>query len=356
MAKSAKTTQNKTARAGLPYSRPSGNDVFKFNTNLGQHILQNIGVADAIVEKANLRPTDTVLEISPGTGNLTARILLKAKKVIAVELDPRMAAEVTKRFQGQPEQNQLEVLLGDVIKTELPSFDVYFLAPNIQTSLYAPPPPPPRAAILMFQREFALRLIAQPGHNLYCRLTVNVQLFAKVAHILKVGKNNFRPPPQVESSVVRIEPKLGADRPKISWPEWDGMLRVCFTRRNKTLRASWLGSKKVLAMCERNFKVWSAFSNTERLANDSLNLGDTSSSIQGFPSEEEWENDLDMDEDDVVEIEKANKTSETAQLVRGKIKMILEATELADKRASHCDQNDFLRLLHAFNQEGIHFA
>jgi 18S rRNA (adenine1779-N6/adenine1780-N6)-dimethyltransferase len=64
------------------------------------------------------------LEVGPGTGNLTVRILEKAKKVIAVELDPRMAAEVTKRVQGTPEQKRLEVLLGDVIKTVLPPFDV----------------------------------------------------------------------------------------------------------------------------------------------------------------------------------------------------------------------------------------
>jgi 18S rRNA (adenine1779-N6/adenine1780-N6)-dimethyltransferase len=55
---------------------------------------------------------------------LTAKILEKAKKVIAVELDPRMAAEVTKRFQGTPAQKRLEVILGDVMKTELPYFDV----------------------------------------------------------------------------------------------------------------------------------------------------------------------------------------------------------------------------------------
>ena len=64
------------------------------------------------------------MEIGPGTGNLTVKILEKAKKVIAVELDPRMAAEVTKRVQGTPAQKRLEVILGDVMKTELPFFDV----------------------------------------------------------------------------------------------------------------------------------------------------------------------------------------------------------------------------------------
>ena len=62
--------------------------------------------------------------MGPGTGNLTVKILEKAKKVIAVELDPRMAAEVTKRVQGKPEAKRLEVLLGDVVKTDLPYFDV----------------------------------------------------------------------------------------------------------------------------------------------------------------------------------------------------------------------------------------
>lgn len=121
--------------SSTPYERPSGggggsgsnankNNVFKFNTNFGQHILKNPGVSDAIVEKAFLKPTDTVLEVGPGTGNLTVRILERAKKCICVEVDPRMAAEVTKRVQGTPEQRKLEVLLGDVIKTELPQFDV----------------------------------------------------------------------------------------------------------------------------------------------------------------------------------------------------------------------------------------
>lgn len=81
---------------------------------------------------------------------------------------------------------------------------------------------PPRTSVLMFQREFALRLTARPGDALYGRLAVNAQFFSKITHIMKVGKNNFKPPPQVESSVVRIEPKMGKDRPNVSWDEWDG--------------------------------------------------------------------------------------------------------------------------------------
>lgn len=73
-----------------PYDKAkvATNNVFKLNTNVGQHILKNPGVSEAIVNKADLKPTDVVLEVGPGTGNLSVRILEKAKKVIAVELDP----------------------------------------------------------------------------------------------------------------------------------------------------------------------------------------------------------------------------------------------------------------------------
>ena len=86
------------------------------------------------------------LEVGPGTGNLTVKILEKAKKVIAVELDPRMAAEVTKRVQGKPEAKRLEVLLGDVCKMELPYFDVC-----ISNTPYQVPPPLPSLPPLLSQ-------------------------------------------------------------------------------------------------------------------------------------------------------------------------------------------------------------
>lgn len=92
----------------------------------------------------------------------------------------------------------------------------------------------------MFQREFALRLVAKPGDKLYCRLSINTQLLARVDHLMKVGKNNFRPPPKVESSVVRIEPKNPP--PPINFQEWDGLVRITFVRKNKTLSAAFKSS------------------------------------------------------------------------------------------------------------------
>lgn len=150
--------------------------------------------------------------------------------------------------------------MGDFLKADLPYFDVcvsntpYQISSALTFKLLAHRPLF-RCAILMFQREFALRLIAKPGDSLYCRLSVNAQLYAKIDHVMKVGKNNFRPPPQVESSVVRVEPIQPP--PPVNFAEWDGMVRICFSRKNKTLSASFKANG-IAEMCESNYKTWAA--------------------------------------------------------------------------------------------------
>ncbi|KAI8939047.1 Dimethyladenosine transferase [Plenodomus lindquistii] len=263
-----KDKRKRAAGAGdaSPYAKPSAkasaaHSIFKMDKDLGQHILKNPGVAAAIVQKAHLKQSDHVLEVGPGTGNLTVLILKAAKAVTAVEMDPRMAAELTKRVQGTPEAQRLKVMLGDVIKTELPHFDVcisntpYQISSPLVFKLLSLPRPP-RCCILMFQREFAMRLFAKPGEKLYSRLSVNVQMWAKVSHVLKVGRNNFNPPPLVESNVVRIEPKH--PRPQIAYDEWDGLLRIAFVRKNRTLRASFLGTAAVLDLLASNYRLFCA--------------------------------------------------------------------------------------------------
>jgi 18S rRNA (adenine1779-N6/adenine1780-N6)-dimethyltransferase len=76
-------------------------NIFQMNKSYGQHILANPLIVNSLVEKADVKPSDVVLEVGPGTGNLTVKILEAARKVVAVEMDPRMAAELTKRVQGK---------------------------------------------------------------------------------------------------------------------------------------------------------------------------------------------------------------------------------------------------------------
>lgn len=112
-----------------------------------------------------------------------------------------------------------------------------------------------RVAILMFQREFAMRLVARAGDSLWNRLSANVQLYAKVDHVMKVGRNNFRPPPQVESSVVRICPI--DPPPPVAFAEFDGLTRILFTRKNKVVRSNFQ-AKGIEQMLEANYKAWCA--------------------------------------------------------------------------------------------------
>ncbi|KAL2434803.1 Dimethyladenosine transferase [Exophiala dermatitidis] len=371
------TPYSKSSKAAS--SNATSNAIFKMNTDIGQHVLKNPGVAQAIVDKADLKQSDIVLEVGPGSGNLTVKILEKAKKCIAVELDPRMAAEVTKRVQGTPQGKRLDVVLGDVIKTDLPYFDVcisntpYQISSPLTFKLLATSPAP-RVCILMFQREFAMRLFAKPGDKLYSRLSVNAQMWAKIDHIMKVGKNNFKPPPAVESSVIRMVPKN--PRPNISYEEWDGLLRICFVRKNKTLRANFLGTTSIMNILEANYRTWCAQNDVpleEGAAEDQMEVEDA----QEDPAAEDdtWDGlmdvDADEDGDDLPAFFKDQQSSllkaaakgsnrkrkgKVAELVREKVRSVLEdKTQLADKRARMCDEGDFLKLLWNFNQEGIHF-
>lgn len=285
-----------------------------FNTGLGQHILKNPLVVQGLVDKAALRSTDTVLEIGSGTGNLTVRLLEKVKKVIVCEVDPRMVAELQKRVQGTAFQSKLQILVGDVIKSELPFFDV--CVANVPYQISSPlvfklllHRPFFRCAVLMFQREFAQRLVAKPGDKMYCRLSINTQLLARVDHLMKVGKNNFRPPPKVESSVVRIEPKNPP--PPINFKEWDGLTRIAFVRKNKTLAAAFMQTT-VLLMLEKNYAIHLS------LRNDAAPPPD-----------------FDM---------------------KSLADSVLTRISFKEKRARTLDIDDFIKLLHAFNEVGIHFV
>mmetsp|Transcript_39907 Transcript_39907/g.83855 ORF Transcript_39907/g.83855 Transcript_39907/m.83855 type:complete len:342 (+) Transcript_39907:142-1167(+) len=292
------------------------------NTSLGQHFLKNPAVVTAIVAKAAIKPTDTVLEIGPGTGNVTVPLLQQSKNVVAIEYDTRMVREVLKRVENTPQERKLKVIQGDAIKTRFPFFDVcvanvpYQISSALVFKLLSHRPMF-RCAVMMFQEEFALRLTARPGEALYCRLSVNTQLLAKVDQLMKVGRNNFRPPPKVESRVVRIE--LRNPPPPVNFTEWDGMIRLLFNRKNKTLRSVLL-TKSTLKLLDENIR-------TQRALNNNKNNNNADSM---------------MDDDE--------KMSEQI------IEEVVAMERWKDKRASKLDLDDFLALLAEFNKRGIHFA
>lgn len=328
-----------------------------FQKSKGQHILINPQILHSIVDKSAIRSTDIVLEIGPGTGNLTTLLLQKAKKVIAVEIDPRMVSELTKRFKYSEFSHKFELLQGDVLSTELPYFDL--CVANIPYQISSPlvfkllaHRPIFRCAVLMFQKEFALRLVAKADNELYCRLSVNVQLLAKVEHLMKISKNNFKPPPKVESSIVRIEPKNPP--PSINYLEWDALLRICFMRKNKQI-GSIFKNKNVLKVLERNFEIWSknknAFEETKGSTEEEL--------INCFKKmatlNEKEESGEDSDNEDEDKEKNISKMEEEKPNFKAKIQKILEDNEMNLLRSKKLTVEDYLKLLNIFNLNGIHF-
>ena len=214
-------------------------------------------------------------------------------------------------------------------------------------------------------------------------------MWATVTHIMKIGKNNFRPPPAVESSVVRLVPKR--PRPQISWEEWDGLLRICFVRKNKTLSASFLGTTSVMEMLEANYRTWCAQNDisvedgpVEEHDGVQMEAVEENDEFKGFSDDEmvyedgdlihEAESVMETDEPDIPNFfqdedldrkakernakpgTKRGRKGKVAMLVRSKVESVLEKTNLARSRARMCDEGDFLKLLWEFNKEGIHFS
>ena len=366
----------------------SGAVSFGMQKSKGQHLLKNPMILSEIINKSSIKSTDTVLEIGPGTGNLTMLLLEAAKKVIAIELDPRMVAQLTKRVGISPYQNKLQLIQGDVLKQKLPFFDL--CVANIPYQISSPivfkllsHRPLFRAAVLLIQREFAMRLIAKPGTEFYCRLSVNVQLLSKVEHIMKVSKKNFVPPPKVESSVVRIEPLHPL--PQINFIEWDGMLRICFSRKNKTLGALFK-QKKVFEMIYQNYKKFiqnngninqnnegdknqasvvdnklSDYNNDENIIKGLINNINDDEKNMELENDDDEEDKKDIKEDDKedeeMNVKEGNNNADTSEKAKFKIKLInlLKDNNFLQQRAVKMTITNFLELLNLFNSNGIHF-
>lgn len=171
-----------------------------------QHFLHDAGVLRRIVDAACISPEETVLEIGAGPGNLTGLLSLKARHVYTIELDRNFAEAVAEDFKGR----NVTVIQGNALKVDFPKFDKvvanlpYSISSDVTFKLFKYPF---TFAILMYQREFAERMSAKTGEEQYSRLSVTVQHFAEVRALFNVSRYAFTPPPEVESTVVKITPR-----------------------------------------------------------------------------------------------------------------------------------------------------
>ena len=219
---------------------------------LGQHFLASGAIARRIVDASGAGAGDAVLEIGPGRGVLTELLADRAGKLVAVELDRRLAAELASRYLGRDNVRiiQADFLELDLGLTDLPKAGAlvvanlpYNAAVPILEKLLAPPaaglaaPPAFASLVVMVQREVAQRMTAGPGTKVYGSLSVFIQSQASVERLFDVSPGSFYPPPKVVSSVVRIRP---LPKPLVPAAERDGFhafVRACFGYRRKMLKA-----------------------------------------------------------------------------------------------------------------------
>jgi len=179
---------------------------------LGQHFLADRRVLERIADALELTGAETVVEIGPGRGALTDLLAERAGRLVAVELDRALAQLLRERYAGRP---NVEIVERDVLTAPLAELagDDFVLAGNVPYYITTPiifhalERPRPRRAVYLVQKEVAERAVAPPGSKTYGALSVNLQSVAKVESLLHVPPGAFRPPPKVDSAVVRVTPR-----------------------------------------------------------------------------------------------------------------------------------------------------
>jgi 16S rRNA (adenine1518-N6/adenine1519-N6)-dimethyltransferase len=175
----------------------------------GQNYLINDHILTGIIENADLNDSDVVLEIGAGIGTLTIPLARKSAKVVAFEQDKKIVRILKERLQ-ELEISNVEVLEGDATRMEFPYFNK--VVSNLPYQISSPITFKILKynfdyAILMYQLEFAQRMIAQPGESNYSRLSVMMNLCTHTELLFKVPRNAFLPPPRISSAVIKLIPQ-----------------------------------------------------------------------------------------------------------------------------------------------------
>jgi len=171
----------------------------------GQNFLVDERVANREIEYAQISKEDTVLEIGPGLGILTSRLVERAGRVIAIEYDRGLAKYNQERF-----GNKLELIEGDALLIPFPAFDK--IVSNIPYNISSPLifkilEHRFKLAVIMIQKEFAERMVAQPGDKRYSRLSIGTYYRADCELLEFVPRSRFWPAPEVDSMIIRLVPR-----------------------------------------------------------------------------------------------------------------------------------------------------
>ncbi len=164
---------------------------------------------DALIEASGIRPTDTVLEIGPGAGNITAGLAARASKVIAVEKNEKFIPLLRERFSDSP---KVEVVLGDALAIYLPAFDVLVSNPPYaitEALIHRLERLRFRAASLVVPSTLARALVANRREPDYTKLTLETRLFFDTEVISEVKPESYHPEPKTATSIIVLRPRVG---------------------------------------------------------------------------------------------------------------------------------------------------
>jgi 16S rRNA (adenine1518-N6/adenine1519-N6)-dimethyltransferase len=172
----------------------------------GQHFLRNRGAVERIVAAIEPEPDELIVEVGPGEGVLTEKVVELGRRVIAYEIDADLVLRLASRFPA------LEIREGDALDAELPS-EPYRAVGNLPYNAGTPilrriiADPHCRRGVFMVQKEVADRIVAKPGTEQYGFLTIYVQAYANAKTLMTLDPRSFHPPPKVRSTVVVLDPR-----------------------------------------------------------------------------------------------------------------------------------------------------
>ncbi len=206
---------------------------------LGQHFLKNKKILEEMARAAELSKNDVVWEVGPGTGTLTEVLVLRAKKVIAVEKDRELIPLLQEKFGGR---KNIKIIYGDILKFDMAALKLknykivanipYYITSRFLRLFLSETKFRPKLMVLMVQKEVAERICAKPPRmNL---LALSVQAYAEPEIIRRVSKNFFSPPPKVDSAIIKIT--LGHSVSKSE--QILALAKLAFQQKRKMLRRS----------------------------------------------------------------------------------------------------------------------
>jgi 16S rRNA (adenine1518-N6/adenine1519-N6)-dimethyltransferase len=214
---------------------------------LGQNFLADPAIAQAIIDRAGVRPDDIIVEIGPGLGALTIPLARAARSVIAIEKDRRLAGILREEITVAGIVN-VEVMEADALDIDLaglaPEADrpltvfgnlPYNISSQIVIQLIAARQRIPRA-VLMFQKELAARLKAAPGSRDYGRITAMLRYCAEIRRLAVVGPSRFFPTPKIDSEVLEIRFRPPPPDPVHDEGRLFQLIAAAFGQRRKTLK------------------------------------------------------------------------------------------------------------------------